>query len=141
MKIFMRILTFFFFFFMLVALILYIAGVRGAVGISPSLRSYLNKVVYDTSSSTFLKIPSIPFLEFSSGANFWEFILNVGKVIVNMFLGVINVITWLWNVQVSVITFIVKLIENFYALKPEVFEINNNAWWWQEIGHSTINTL
>ena len=99
-KIFFLIIGVMFFLFLFIALILYLGGVRGAVGLSPSLRGYIARVVSDTGKSTIMKIPQVTMLETKSVNNFFDFILNVGLVIANMFIGVINAIIWLWNIEV-----------------------------------------
>ena len=56
-NIFLLIVSVMFFLFLFIALILYFSGVRGAVGLSPSLRGYIARVISDTGKSTIMKIP------------------------------------------------------------------------------------
>lgn len=136
-KIFLMIISYFLIVFLLIAIFLYLSGVRGAIGISPEFRSYIAKVVNATGQSSIMKINSVNTLPVSNPGNFFEFILNVGKVIVNMFIGVINIFVWLWNTQVTIITFIVNLVRMWLELHPSLFYIDDNAWWWHEIGHTS----
>ena len=76
-NIFLLIVSVMFFLFLFIALILYFSGVRGAVGLSPSLRGYIVRVISDTGKSTIMKIPQVTMLETKSVNNFFDFILNV----------------------------------------------------------------
>lgn len=121
--------------FLFIAFILHIAGVTGTISVSHNFRLYISKCVESTSSSTLFIIPKTLTLEYNEVNNFGDIVVNIGKFIFNVGSTTANILSSIWNFQIRIITFIVNLIRLAVEMKPELFEIHNDTWWWRSIGN------
>lgn len=132
MKLFIKIISFFFVPMVIIALIMYLAGVKGPIQLDNTYYNFMQKVSIQSSEWN-IAIPDIPKLKPFDNNEWYLIVLNALIGIYNLIATFLNVIISFLNVIISIFTNIASLIKLLFEFENYSSSTSELSWWAKNI--------